>query len=89
METKALTHTVLSPETVTVQRQVGQQEDEAPSRKRQRPESGALRTLPEDRITLSRSSQQEQQTDRSQPVSTREKAALLGPQNVPRFSVYG
>jgi len=69
-------------------RLVGQKEDDAPSRKRQAPQGKAASiVLPEDRVTLSNSALQEQQP--SQPVSSREKAALLGPQTVPRFSMYG
>lgn len=83
METAALIRT----ESLTIRQQVGQKEEDAPSRKRQQPGSpGRSINLPEDLVTLSASARPEQP---SQPVSFREKAALLGPQTVTRFSVYG
>lgn len=86
METAALIRT----EPLTVLQQVGQKEEDAPSRKRQQPgSSGRSINLPEDLVTLSDSARPEQQTQPSQPVTPREKAALLALQTVPRFSVYG
>ena len=89
MATTALIRPTLQPEPTAVMRQVGRQDDQAPSRKRQPPQGqGRLLSLPEDRVTLSVAASAEQ-TPRSQEVSAREKAALLGSQKVPRFSVYG
>jgi len=89
MATTALTWLTPQTEPTVVVRQVGRQDDEAPSRKRQSPQGqGRLLSLPEDRVTLSVAASAEQ-TPRSQEVSAREKAALLGSQKVPRFSVYG
>lgn len=89
METTALTRPALQPDPVATLRTVGQKEEDAPSRKRQPPQGqGRPISLPEDRVTLSSAALQEERQP-SQPVSPREKAALLGPQNVARFSVYG
>lgn len=86
METVALVHT----EPLTTLRQVEQQEEEAPSRKSQQPgHHNRLITLPEDLVTLTDAARPEQPPQPSQPVSAREKAALLGPQTVTRFSIYG
>lgn len=89
MATTALIRPAPQPEPTAVVRQVLRQDDEAPSRKRQPPQGqGRLLSLPEDRVTLSVAASVEQ-PPRSQEVSVREKAALLGSQKVSRFSVYG
>jgi hypothetical protein len=89
MATTALTQLTSQTVPTAVLRQVGQQDDEAPSRKRQPPQGqGRPISLPEDRVTLTVAASAEQ-PQRSQAVSAREKAALLGSQKVPRFSVYG
>lgn len=89
MESTALIRPALQTEPTAVLRQVGPQDEEAPSRKRQPPQGqGRSLSLPEDRVTLSATASQ-QQTPRSQAVSVRERAALLSVQKVPRFSVYG
>lgn len=88
MESTALIRPALQTEPTAVLRQVGPQDEEAPSRKRQPPQGqGRSLSLPEDRVTLSATASQP--PPRSQAVSVREKAALLSVQKVPRFSVYG
>ena len=89
MATTALIRPAPQAEPTAVLRQVGRHDDEAPSRKRQPPQGqGRPISLPEDRVTLSVAASAEQPQP-SLAVSAREKAALLGSQKVPRFSVYG
>lgn len=89
MESSALTQRILPSEATAAQRQVVQQQDEAPSRKRQPPQGrGQSLSLPEDRVDLSAAAVQNT-LQRSQAVSAGEKSALLGPQKLTRFSIYG
>ena len=86
METTALIKAMQPSDVTTTVRQVQQRDDEAPSRRRQQPGGhGAPIILPEDQITLSETATETRQ--RSEPVSSNEKAALLGQQKVARFSV--
>jgi hypothetical protein len=89
MATTALIRPAPQTEPTAVLRQVGRHDDETPSRKRQPPQGqGRPISLPEDRVTLTVAASAEQ-PQRSQAVSAREKAALLGSQKVSRFSIYG
>jgi len=90
MEAGPLSKTAVQPE----QRAINQKAEKTEENKGsgagdKRAESGG--SLPEDRISLSRKALDVSAglKNPSEPVTSREKAALIGSQKVRRFSVYG
>lgn len=89
METTALSSSAIQSAPAATQQTVGHKEEQASSHKRPPSQGqGGMIGLPEDRVTLS-SAVLPVERKPSQPVSQREKAALLGSQRLTRFSVYG
>lgn len=88
METTSLTRMQLQAEQAAYRR-LEREADEAPGKRQSPPGRDGRLTMPQDRVSLSAMALEHQPQQPSQPVTSGEKAALLGDQTVPRFSTFG